>query len=221
MKPEFFVFIDERYESASNHKRIIVSSVVIEEDNWNAHGSRVGCSHPYEHLCTLSELLGEVDGFGVVTYADIKYLARRNHFAGDIGRVARDNTIWSTTVLSAIFAAMRHLEKISPSGIIDVYYDPQSLTKKHSLAFKKLILQSPEIANAKMGSDFSIRNISSISKAEPPDSTNALQEGVVVAHHLCSNATQIFSGKNMPRIFCENASNTVQNHLTLCDALSR
>ena len=215
--------MDERYDPPINPTRIIVGLVVVEQGNWKTQiedARIIGRSRSSRRLRLLYELLDRADGFGMVMYADFDHFRRQAHLAADIGQIARNDNLWSTIFVCAIHAAMNRLKSISPSGIIDLCYDRKTLKDEHAIAFHNVIWNPTEKLKAQLGSEFSIREIKEITKTEDKAIPNVLQQGTKITDYLCSSATPLIDGEKMPRIFTENASVAIENHLAIHDLFS-
>lgn len=224
MEPEFFLFLDERYEPAIHPTRIIVSAIVTEQGRWKGQrASGIRNSRTFRDIKMLCELLVQTSGFGVVMYAEAEFPGGIIHSTDDIPKMARNDNVWSIMGVCIVARVLRCLsDSVSKLGIIDIYHDPKSLTSEHSIAFQDGIRKLQQKAKDITGSNFSIRQIEQISKAEKKTAPSIFQRGVMMADHLCGNAARLISGANMSDIIlCENVSTTIKNQLALFDALAR
>ena len=202
MEPGFFLLLDERYEPPIHPTRTIVSAIVIQQSSWkdqSASGVRNG--RAFRDIKMLSKLLVRTSGFGVVMYADTEFPGGIIHSTDDIPKMARNDNVWSIMGMCIVARVLRCLsDSVCKVGIIDIYHDPKSLTSEHSTAFQDGIRKLQQRAKDITGSDYSIRQINQISKAEKNSAPNIFQRGVMMADHLCSNATCLIAGENMSDI---------------------
>lgn len=209
MKPEFYIFIDERHEPPHHPTRIIVSAIITEQNSWRnnfGEAAQVGRIHDIERLGLINQLLFQAKGFGVVMYADTKGYGGVTHYTDDISQMAANDNIWSQMVVFVISRALRCLgDSISESALIEIYHDQESLRSEHNTAFRKGIQLAFKKSKAIRGCDFSIGQIDQITR-KGRESPNIFQQGVMIADHLCGNAPRLIAGENMPLILCEKVN---------------
>lgn len=210
MQPEFYIFIDEQPKQTNHLRRTIVSAIVTEQDGWRNHfkeAALVGQIRVSKQLRLISKVLVRAKGVGAVMYADTEFYDGVKHYTDDIPEMAANDNVWSIVVVCAIARALRWLgDNVTKSALIDVYHDPKDLTGEHKTAFEDYLQRGITVlAKDKKGYDFSIKGINPIPKRERKASPNILQQGIMIADHLCSNATRLISGEKIPRIICENA----------------
>ena len=145
MKPQFLMFVDERITATDNFERFIVGCLVVERQRWaNLHSctKQVSGMRRRKRLNAIKLLLDQTGGFGVLAYADLPAaLVSRGEIDGtdDIPRMARRDNVWMQAVVALAAAALACMRTSGANvGVIDLFYDPKSLTAPHRAAFEKL-----------------------------------------------------------------------------------
>ncbi len=229
MKPEVWIFVDERVDRGETSHRFFVGCVVVGRGSWQTlHGEakRISASRRTRRLDLIADLLDRTRGFALVAYADLSVeLVPSGEVDGtdDIPRMKRWDNVWSQAVLAAAVAVLSCLRT---SGVeaadIDLYYDVKSLTLAHRDAYEKTLREKlpdiaredPETGALQPSPTFVFRRVEQISKRRREVKADQLQDGTAVAHHLCSQVHELIDGPRVPRIVVRNNTNALRNMIS-------
>jgi hypothetical protein len=218
----FYAFIDERIEDCTTHSRFIVACSFFHQTRWDAHYQDVlsiNGVRPKRRIQAIAQLLQISGGFAVLAYADVPaHLTQAGEIDGteDIPSMKRRDNLWFQLVLSAVAAAVACLHGSPLTKLeIDVLYDPKSLKLEHRLAFEKMLHDTlPQIvedATEVLGSTAPVcfRRVEEVPKRKLGEKSNAFQEGINVAHHLCSQSKNLIAGGGGARIVVRNHTDVI------------
>jgi hypothetical protein len=211
---EFYLFVDERYESCDSDKtakRWIMGCVIVGKQRWEkfyngrsavGHGQKRTLRIPgkKQRLNWLVHLLADLQAFAFLTYADLPIALvepGKTCCTDDIPEMAFTDLTWSlemTALLMTVFAYLHNYTMGQP--IVDLFYDNKDLKEEHRTAVEHFLKRKVrELTSCHF------RTIERISHRDPNSAFNA---GTLVAHYLCEQAKRLYSGPAVSRIVIHN-----------------
>jgi hypothetical protein len=223
MKPEFYIFVDERITPTDSFERYIVGSLIVAKQKWekfHAETKRVAAMSRRKRLNSIKELLDQTGGFCLLTYADLpNELIASGEIDGtdDIPKMTRRDNAWMQSV-STLAAAALSLMRTSgvKVGLIDFFYDPKSLKAPHRTAFESLIRKTltditredPIMHEIQAQPGLIFRKVLQVPKAYDDQPRVSQQDGIDVAHHLCTKFDEAIN-ESSPRIVVRDHTNVL------------
>ena len=219
----WYAFIDERFEYYTTHSRFIVACSFFPQTRWDAQyqdALAVDRARPKnQRIQPIVTVLQKSGGFAVLAYADVPdHLAQAGETDGtaDIPSMKRRDNLWSQLVVFAVTTAVACLHGASLITLdIDVFYDPKSLTPKHRLSFEE-VLRDTLSATAKdtvkvLGSTAPVyfHRIEQVPKRRSGEKSNALQDGINISHHLCTQSKSLITSGGVTGIVVHNCTDVV------------
>jgi len=185
---------------------------------------KIGEFRRKRRLQAIDELLNEIHGVAVLTYANLSkeiYSPKEIDGTADIPRMSRTDNIWSQMTLFAIATGVAWLHH---SGLLigpaDLYYDPKDLTIEHRTVYENMLRQNlPETAReaaakdpARFSNDASMFEFGIIKGVEKPSSgiqPDTFQRGTNLAHHFCTQAETLVGRGSKGRILVKDRTGDV------------
>lgn len=230
VKPEVWVFVDERFERGVASDRFIVGCIVCSKERWMAlhdEAVRIGSLGQARRLDGIRQLLDKLQGFALLAYADLSIAqVRPGEIDGtdDIPEMKRHDNVWSQSLLAAAAAVLACLRTSGvESAEIDLYYDPKSLTMAHRDAWEmtlretlsEIAKEDPETGGIQLSPALAFRRIEQVPKRQGEIEGDCAQHGTFLADRLCSQAPHLIGGEKVPRVL-------VRDHTTvLCSMVSK
>lgn len=228
MKPELCIFIDERISPADNFERYIVGGLVVERKRWaklHTGTKRVPGMRRRRRLDAIKLLLDKTGGFGLLAYADLPTsLIPSGEIDGtdDIPQMTRRDNAWMQAVVTHAAAALACIRTSGVNaGVIDLFYDPKSLTALHRVAFEDLFRKTltdiaredPITHDIQEAPGLVFRDVQQVPKAYHNQPRDHLQDGIDVAHHLCSKLDELLRERT-ERIVVRNHTDVICRMIT-------
>ena len=136
----------------------------------------------------------------------------------DIRAMARPDTIWSISIVSAVCCLVRHFAMMRREvGTVDVYFDTRSLKADHAAALqgalKQLLRKAAKLFASERGMDrvkhLRVRHVRPVEKAKDKEKLNKFQLGTWLSDRLCAKSSQLFKTNGASRIKVVEMSNVV------------
>lgn len=228
MKPEAWMFIDERNENLEGSIRMVIGCVVVNQSRWLAvadsarHVWQVG---KQKRLAQIGKILGDCSGFAIVGYSNIPLTLIESGSrvaTQDIRRMSRRDYAWSVGVVFTVTIALAYLKKTGTIPMqVSLFHDPTSLTLDHRGAFQDYLRErlpaiagrSPGMEDVETSPTITLDRIEQVSKRQGNRDMDHLQIGTCLAHHLCSQSARIIGAPPMPRIFSKNLTEDMVGQL--------
>jgi hypothetical protein len=227
--PPLVAFMDERLERSASLTRIITGCCVFGRKRWMAFHQKAASVCAIRHrrrLAAFEEFLITMDGIVVLGYADIPSdLYRQSQIDGtdDIPRMSRTDNLWSQVFLSVVASALAFLQRPGCTlELIDLYFDRKDLKAAHRAQFENVLrktlseisiqaaVELPKVFGPSPH-EFRFGAIEGIDKPERGSAFNAFQQGTELAHHLCSQATEIIRQGSAGRMLVGNHTDVVRS----------
>jgi hypothetical protein len=173
------------------------------------HEAKVGEVGGTRRLQVIGDLLTGIGGLAVLGYADLpaELLSPGEIDAtADVPRMSRTDFAWSVMVLWALTRSVALLLRREDMALdtLDLYYDRKDLTDAHRAQVENFLRQElPEMAKQAAieeparfpGNPRRLRLgvILQVAKPPPAVAPDALQRGVNLAHHLCTQSDSIIA----------------------------
>jgi len=214
MPPLVYMFLDETYKKYDSSERWIFACVVSSQTYWDTiyrDAQKIGEMRKKCPLCAIPDFFDKPGSFAVLTYVDIpKELIPRGERdrTENIPKMARTANVWSLCMLATVTDALHRVLKTSKIDLeIEVYYDPQSLTREHRRAFKGVIQEVlptfPSDRNIRFG------KIEAIEKSR----TDKLRAGTQLADLLCCLSPELIQKDGGPMIRVRNLTSYILSML--------
>ena len=171
-------------------------------------------------LDAIKLLLDQTGGFCLLAYADFPaVLISRGEIDGtdDIPRMTRRDNAWMQSVVSLAAAALACMRTSGVNvGVIDLFYDPKSLTALHRSSFEELfrktltdIAREDSITHEIMEAPGLVfRDVQQVPKGHKNQARDHRQNGIEVAHHLCSKLDELLRERS-ERIVVRNHTDVI------------
>jgi hypothetical protein len=187
-----YLFVDEKIEELSNHRRFIVCCAAFYQSRWGsawAEIRKIGQLRKKRRLEKIIRLLEETAGLALLGYADIPLsMIPSGEIDGtdDVPQMTRSDNIWSQCVLFAVAGMLARLCRYRwHFSKAQLFYDPKSLKREHRDAFNGFLRKEvPLIARMHTGREIQFQRIEEVPK-QKSSVGDALRSGIAVSHHLC------------------------------------